>query len=787
VRHPTVPRIAALAVASVMLLGLASPLGFSQLDEKGTGPRGATPQVSEITLAGSSVFDIGKLPQVASGHAGGDRPEREPPPSTMQGGQEVAPIGSGLASGALAPAPAPDANFEGLHFTQTCAGGQCGQGHPPDTNGDVGPDYYIQAINVAIGIYDKTTGSQVASFTFDSFMSQASFDNLCDTDNFGDPVVLYDTFHGRWVITDFAFKLDTAGNVVNPPGAYQCFAVSQSGDPVSGGWNFYSLHLTDGLQDYPKFGIWPDGLYMSANMFDFAADGGFQNVQVWALNLAQMEAGAASIQVVAFDAQAKTGPCPVFTLLPGNARLQTGTPPAGRPNYFASVWCYTGRVRIWQFHVDWTSPASSTFTGPIDSNTGSFWAAPPNAVPSRDGNDLDTLAMRLMMQNQYTNIAGVESLWDSHTVAGSSSSQAAVRWYQVPVSGGSIGNALQAATWNPSSANRFMPSLAVDQKGDMAIGYSTSSASVYPAIRYAGRLAGDPANTFSQSERMLIAGGGSQTGNCGGQPCERWGDYSAMTLDPSDGCTFWYTNEYYSTSGLDHHTRIGSFSFPSCLGTPPTVTAPSSRLYSPSVLGRTTTPVRTTWSAHDPDGIASYTVQRQRNGGSWITVTLANTTSTSVRQSLAFGDSYRYRVRATDGDGLTSAYARGPTFVPRLKQESGSGVTYAGAWSTATGSSFSGGSARYSTAAGARARYTFTGASVSWVAARGPSRGSADVFLDGTYVTTVNLHASNFQARRVVYVHSWGANGSHTLKIVVSGTKGHARVDVDAFARLVRL
>ena len=131
-------------------------------------------------------------------------------------------------------------------------------------------------------------------------MSQGNFGNLCDTDNFGDPVVLYDSFEDRWVITDFAFKLDGSGNVVNPPARFQCFAVSKTGDPVSGGWNFYSIDTPGGLGDYPKFGVWPDGIYMSANMFGYAAGGSFQGFHVWALNKPQMYAGEPSPQVVDF-------------------------------------------------------------------------------------------------------------------------------------------------------------------------------------------------------------------------------------------------------------------------------------------------------------------------------------------------------------------------------------------------------------------------------------------------------------------------------------------------------
>lgn len=194
-----------------------------------------------------------------------ERPEREgPQPTPVQLTTPSEPIPSGIdvPQALNAPAPGPSASFEGLDFATW------GAGHPPDTNGDVGPTHYIQSVNTALGIYDKASGARIAAFTFDTFMSQGNFGNLCDTENFGDPVVVYDSFEDRWVISDFAFMLDGSNNVVNPPGAFQCFAVSKTSDPVSGGWNFYSINTTGGLGDYPKLGIWPDGIYMSVNMLD---------------------------------------------------------------------------------------------------------------------------------------------------------------------------------------------------------------------------------------------------------------------------------------------------------------------------------------------------------------------------------------------------------------------------------------------------------------------------------------------------------------------------------------
>jgi len=190
-------------------------------------------------------------------------------------------------------APTPLNVFEGLDRFNF------GAGSPPDTNGDVGPNNYIQTVNTSIGIYNKVTGNRDAAFTFNTFMSQGNFGNLCDTNNFGDPVVLYDTFEDRWIITDFAFTTDISGNVNAP--AFQCFAASKTADPILGGWNFYSIQISDNLNDYPKFGIWPDGLYMTSNLFSFGAGSAFKGVRVWAFNKAQMYAGAPTVQNVSFD------------------------------------------------------------------------------------------------------------------------------------------------------------------------------------------------------------------------------------------------------------------------------------------------------------------------------------------------------------------------------------------------------------------------------------------------------------------------------------------------------
>jgi hypothetical protein len=530
------------------------------------------PRELHLTKAGSKVFDVRKLKSIVSKK---ERPERKAPGFAPAGSRAAEQLENPARTAPQLPrvikksqmaAAAPDSSFEGLDFANW------GQGHPPDTNGDVGPNYYIQTINVSIGIYDKSNGNRVAAFTFNSFMSQGHFGNLCDTDNFGDPVVLYDSYEDRWVITDFAFKLDGSGNV-SPQHVFECFAVSKTGDPVNGGWNFYSIETPGGLGDYPKLGIWPDGIYMSANVFGYSASSSYTGYHIWALNKQQMYNGDPTVQVIDFG-----GDTSDFTVIPANSRLQTGTPPAGSPAYFVSTEQFLNALSIYKFQANWDKISTSTLTGPFTQLQPNCW---PNATPanaSTTANAADVLAIRAMAQAQYSNLGGAESLWVTHTVQRNVSAtnttcnavtggNASVRWYQANVTGGTVAaNVVQGQTFDPEAANtffRFMPAAAVNRNGDLAIGYTKSNSVTNPQLKYTGRLAGDPVNTLTQGESTLIDGTGSQSGSCGGSTCTRWGDYSGMALDPN-GCEFWETGEYYATTGLNHQTRIGSFHFPGC-------------------------------------------------------------------------------------------------------------------------------------------------------------------------------------------------------------------------------
>src|SRR6266404_1852071 len=278
-------RIHIMLIITLMIVAmLGSALAQQDLvDRKPGAVSFGKPTELQMLRGASTNVDLRTLPKTPPEKF--ERPEREEPDverTAIQNGikppsEAITPSVPAL----TAPAPAPIMNFDGLDFANW------GAGHPPNTNGDVGPTYYIQTINTSIGIFRKSDGVRVAAFTFNTFMSQGNFGDVRDTGNFGDPVVLYDTFEDRWVITDFAFSLDSGNNVVNPPGSFEVIAVSKTGDPVSGGWNFYSINTIGGLGDYPKLGIWPDGLYMSVNMFGYPAGAAFQGPRVYAFNKQQ--------------------------------------------------------------------------------------------------------------------------------------------------------------------------------------------------------------------------------------------------------------------------------------------------------------------------------------------------------------------------------------------------------------------------------------------------------------------------------------------------------------------
>ncbi len=539
----------------------------------------------------------------------------------------------------LSPMPAPLKSFDGLDFINN------GAGHPPDPNGDVGPTYYMQAVNTSIGIFDKQTGVLDAAFTFNSFWSGAGTGTACDTTNQGDVVVLYDTQNDHWIFMDFAWT-----DLQNGP-YYFCYGVSQTGDPLGNYWR-YAIRADDAghpwMPDYPKGGVWPDGLYFSGNMFDClnstCSSVIYKEARAYALNLQKMEAG---LPLTSNDVQAVGTSANYFTLMPSNARRSQ--PPANTPNFFVSEDLSNYDWDVFKFHVDFNNPANSSLSAPTQVSQTSYTAAASFVPEPSPGNNIDTLANRMMFLNQYRRINNSESLWVQHTVGtASTSTPTGIQWAQIDVSGGTVNTTpVQQQIFNNGGdgLNRFMGSMAVDQNGDAALGYSVSSASLAPDIRFVGRLVGDPLGQMPRSETTLLGGvtRSVQTGTCGGGKCTRWGDYSALTVDPLDDCTFWYTNMYFPVQGTNWVTRIGSFKFPTCVNA--SITSLDSQP-NPSVFGQTVTLTATVSSSltglGTPSGVVSFTI----GAGLPVAVNLSNGIATLITNTLPAST---YPITATYG------------------------------------------------------------------------------------------------------------------------------------------
>jgi hypothetical protein len=476
---------------------------------------------------------------------------RPAPPAREPGGKEVRRVLPVVPGTPLDPArqdvvgataaPTAGSSFEGLGaglpgFTVNAA--------PPDTDGDVGPNHYFQMVNSGIAIFDKASGSVVYGPVPTNTL-WSGFGGGCQTNNDGDGTVKYDRIAGRWIVSQFS---------VSTTPYLQCVAVSTSSDPTGSYYRYAFSYGNVAFPDYPKLGVWPDGYYTTYNIFNNGIF--FAGAKVCAFDRASMLAGSSATQQCFNTSSAYGG------LLPSDLDGST-LPPSGSPDYLLEFG--TNSLNLWRFHVDWATPGNSTFTGPITIPVAAFSPACSGGgtcIPQYGtSNRLDSLGDRLMYRLAYRNFGDHESLVANDSVTVGSS--VGIRWYELRNPGGTP-FVYQQSTYAPDSNYRWMGSMAMDGSGDIALGYSVSSATMRPAIRYTGRLASDPLNTMG-SETTLTSGVGSQTGTL-----HRWGDYSSMSVDPSDDCTFWYTTEYLTVNGtFNWHTRIGSFRFPGCGGSPP--------------------------------------------------------------------------------------------------------------------------------------------------------------------------------------------------------------------------
>ncbi len=421
---------------------------------------------------------------------------------------------------------------------------------PSDTTGAAGQTQYVQWVNEALAVFDKTTGQMhgpyEGSVLWKDFVRQPDESlHSCEKYNNGDPIVEYDKIHDRWLLSQFA--------ITNGPPFFECIAVSTSGDALGSYYRY--AYKFDKFNDYPKFSIWPNGYYATFNMFDPGDKpiGG----KACVFNASKMLAGDPTAEMICFDT-------PSGGLLPADFDGPIDRLPDG--GAFFAGFSSNEFLNLWTLTPDWTSkPPTASFSGPLHIAVPPFTVACGDAgscIPQKDSDQkLESLGDRLSYRLTYRRFTDHDSLiaiHSVHLVGKIGQGRTGIRWYEIRNVGSSHPTIYQASTYGPDdSVFRWMGSAAMDKLGNLAIGYSTAGKDLFPSVRYTGRLADDDLNTLSDEIRV-IDGSGSQR-------ADRWGDYSSMTVDPEDDCTFWLTTEYLKEGGsYNWRTQITRFHFPNC-------------------------------------------------------------------------------------------------------------------------------------------------------------------------------------------------------------------------------
>ncbi|MDQ1248654.1 MAG: hypothetical protein QG597_3027, partial [Actinomycetota bacterium] len=504
---------------------------------------------------------------------------------------------------------------------------------------------YVQIVNTSFAVYAKDGTLLYGPVNNNTLWG--GFGGECQNQNDGDPIVQYDQLADRWLISHFA---------VSGADNYECVAVSATGDPL-GAYHRYAFNYGQEFPDYPKIGVWPDGYYITYNVFD---DTGFVGVKVCSFERRAMLVGAPAGEICVDLPEA-------WSLLPSDVDGPT-PPPTGAPNYVVGLnWFDNDKLTEYKFHVDWDTPANSSFSAPIDIPVAPFTPACTDVNRGRcvpqPGTAvlLESLGNKTMYRLAYRNFGDHESLITNQTVAldGNQglSAQLGVRWYEIRSPGAASPVVHQEGTAASPTAGQFrwMASMAMDKQGNIGMGYSSSSTTLFPSINYLGRLAGDPLGTMPYDEGTIMTGGGSQTG-----ASARWGDYTGTNIDPIDDCTFWHTNEYLpATSARDWSTRIASFKFPGCSGAAAVPGAPQNP-QAASGLGQ----VSVRWSAPASDGgmaITGYRVTAAPGGASCETqVGVDADPLTCTVAGLTDATAYTFEVTAANGLGDGAAATVGP-------------------------------------------------------------------------------------------------------------------------------
>lgn len=394
-----------------------------------------------------------------------------------------------------------------------------------DPTGCVGPDHYLTAFNFGFRIFDKEGLPLIP---------EASLGSVLTGNNAGDPIVLYDKWADRYIITEFD----------GSPNGFE-MAVSEGPDPVNDGWFVYLNQFETGnFPDYTKFSIWSDGYYVTANVNNGAAGD-----RVWVVEREPMLNGDPT-QYVGFPL---TGIATSGFYSPQAFNVTGGDLPApgGATIVYLQDDAWAGisddHLKLWNIDVDWDNIASSAISGPIEIETADFTSVFDGGSFSNfqqpTGPDVDGLQATIMNQAQFRkfpshNSAVFNFLVDADGTAGETG---AIRWYELRQDGdGMPWSIYQEGTYvSPNGLDAFSGSMAMDESGNIGMGYTTVSSTQSIAIQYTGRYAADPLGTMTVDETLIAQGSADCPGN-------RLADYVHLTVDPVDEKTFWHVAEYHN-------------------------------------------------------------------------------------------------------------------------------------------------------------------------------------------------------------------------------------------------
>jgi len=536
-----------------------------------------SPALRTLPVTKKSVSDPSKVREI--------RPERPPRVQPKgRGGDNALQSAAWLSPLAI---PTTSANFEGVSNQDNfnIFGFRV---NPPDPVGDVGPNHYVEIINVILAVYDKQGNRLVGPI--DTGTLWAGFSIPDCTDPSGDPIVLYDQFTDRWILSQFTTRgFDEITGDFNGLPFYNCVAISQTGDPTGAYFRYAFITSQEGstsafFPDYPKYGVWTDSYVITSRDFGSANEYG---ITVYALEKNKMVNGqpARAVQFFIDGNDPDLLPLVGDGLLPADIdgkqkpKTDTAIPIVGTQDDGSGYGGTFDAINIWDLRVHWNAGAAANASLTLNTQlpVASFDSIFPCAPGRRDclpqpgitnpAQYLDILSYRQRptWRLAYRNFKTYEALVTNQSVE-ALSGVAGVRWYEIRRDGAGNYSLYQQGTYAPNDGvHRWMGSVAMDKKGDIALGYSVvNGTTTFPGIRYTGRLAGDPLGQLTLGEGTVINGSGVQrTLN------SRWGDYTSLNIDPTDDCTFWYVNEYYTAAGqasstAGWQTRIASFKLPGC-------------------------------------------------------------------------------------------------------------------------------------------------------------------------------------------------------------------------------